>query len=84
MTSFYPRVPQFTPERPRMSAEQMFWIVKHGARYTGMAAWDGLFGKDASGKENSDAKITTAVTFLSRLDSLPPAADAEWRKKGSN
>ncbi|MGB7281440.1 MAG: cytochrome c [Candidatus Acidiferrum sp.] len=80
-TSFYPRVPQLGQERPRMSAEQTYWVVKHGVRYTGMAAWDGLFGKDASGKEISDEKIWTVVTFLSHLDSLPPEVDAEWRKK---
>ena len=35
-TSFYPRVPQFAQEPPRLSAPQMFWVVKHGVRYTGM------------------------------------------------
>jgi hypothetical protein len=62
----------------------MYWIVKHGVRYTGMAAWDGLFGKDASGKEISDEKIWTAATFIAHLDSLPSAVDAEWRKTSGN
>jgi hypothetical protein len=29
----------------------------------------------------SDDHIWKVVTFLSRLESLPPAVDAEWRKK---
>jgi hypothetical protein len=37
-TSFYPRVPQFAQQQPRLTAPQMFWIVKHGVRYTGMGA----------------------------------------------
>src|SRR5438445_3489596 len=43
--------------------------------------WEGSFGKDASGKDVSDEKIWTAVTFLKHIDALPPAVTAEWRKK---
>jgi hypothetical protein len=49
---------------------QMFWIVKHGVRYSGMGAWGGL---------TSDDNIWKTVTFLSHLKSLPPDVEAEWR-----
>lgn len=48
----------------------MFWIVKHGVRYSGMGAWGGL---------TSDDNIWKTVTFLSHLKSLPPDVEAEWR-----
>jgi len=49
-----------------------------------MFEWDGEFGKDASGRDTSDEKIWRAVTFLTHLDSLPPAVAAEWHKKDNN
>lgn len=70
---FYPRVPQFAVESPHKPDWQLYWIVKHGVRYSGMGAWDGQI---------PDSTIWQVVTFLSRLDSLPPAVDSSWRKKG--
>jgi thiosulfate dehydrogenase len=70
---FYPRVPQFARTPPRKPDWQLYWIVKHGLRYSGMAAWDG---------QVPDSTIWQVVTFLSRLDSLPPSVDATWRKPG--
>jgi mono/diheme cytochrome c family protein len=67
---FYPRVPQFDIEPPLKSDWQMFWIVKHGVRYTGMGAWEG---------EMSDENIWMVVTFLNNLRNLPPEIKAEWR-----
>jgi len=49
-TAFYPRVPQFVQQPPRLTEPQMFWVVKHGVRYTGMAAWDGLLSDDETWK----------------------------------
>jgi len=74
--SFYPPVPQFMSQRPDKPDWQLFWIVKNGVRYSGMSAWDGQWGKAAS-----DDNIWKVVTFLSHLNSLPPAVEAEWRKK---
>jgi mono/diheme cytochrome c family protein len=76
--SFYPAVPQFMSHAPDKPDWQLFWIVKNGVRYSGMSAWDGQWGKDIS-----DDNIWKVVTFLSRLTSLPPAVEAEWRKKQS-
>ena len=80
----YPSAPQFVLHPPRKPEYQLFWIVKSGVRYSGMFAWGGQFAPDSSGKDVSDEKIWTAVTFLSHIASLPPAVDAEWRKKSQN
>ena len=77
----YPNAPQFALHPPRKPDYQLFWIVKGGIRYTGMFAWGGQFAPDASGKDVSDEKIWSIVTFLTHLDSLPSAVDAEWHKK---
>ena len=69
---FYPRVPQFALEPPHKPDWQLYWIVKHGVRYSGMGAWDG---------QVPDSTVWQVVTFLSRLDSLPPSVEAEWKKK---
>jgi len=73
--SFYPRAPQFAEHAPRRPDWQLFWIIKNGVRYTSMPAWDVVFGK------NADEQTWKAVTFLSHLDSLPPAVYAEWHRK---
>jgi mono/diheme cytochrome c family protein len=70
--SFYPRVPQFAQQPSQLTAAQMFWVVKHGVRYTGMAAWDGML---------TDKEIWQAVTFLSQLDHLPASVAEEFRRK---
>jgi mono/diheme cytochrome c family protein len=72
MTSFYPRVPQFAQEPPQLTAPQMFWIVKHGVRYTGMAAWDNLLTDDETWK---------VVTFLANLERLPPRVAEQFHRK---
>ena len=69
-TAFYPRVPQFALNAPDRPDWQLFWIVKHGVRYSGMAPWDG---------EIPDEKIWQVVTFLSRLRNLPPDVDGILR-----
>lgn len=69
-TGFYPRVPQFDVEHPIKPEWQLFWIVKHGVRYTGMGAWQTLA---------PDENIWRVVGFLSHLDHLPAEVDAEWR-----
>jgi mono/diheme cytochrome c family protein len=70
---FYPRVPQFDTQPPIKPDWQMFWIVKHGVRYTGMGAWEG---------EMSDDNIWTVVTFLHNLRNLPPDVQGEWKAQG--
>lgn len=81
-SGLYPPPARFAIDPPRKPDYELFWIIKGGVRYSGMFSWDGQFGKDASGKDISDERIWTAVTFLTHLDSLPPAVNAEWHKKG--
>lgn len=80
-STLYPPPPRFAIDPPRKPDYELFWLIKGGVRYSGMFAWDGQFGKDASGKDISDDRIWTAVTFLTHLNTLPPAVDAEWHKK---
>jgi len=68
-TAFYPRVQQFGDSPPEMPDWQMFWIVKHGIRYTGMGAWEG---------EVPEEKMWQVVTFLSHVRQLPQEVQAEW------
>ena len=80
----YPSAPSFALHPPRKPDYQLFWIIKNGVRYSAMFSWAGQFGKDASGKDISDEKIWTVVTFLTHLDSLPPAVNAEWHRKAQD
>jgi thiosulfate dehydrogenase len=79
----YPSPPQFALHHPSKPDYQLFWIAEHGVRYSGMFVMKGAFRKDASGRDPSDEKIWTAVTFLTHLDALPPAVEAEWRKNAT-
>jgi mono/diheme cytochrome c family protein len=65
----YPPAPQFAQEGADMAVPEMFLVVKHGVRYTGMAAWDGLI---------PEQEMWQVVTFLSRIKNLPPAVAAAW------
>lgn len=66
----YVRPPYF-PKRDVADdpAGQTYWIIAHGARFTGMPA----FGKLLSEKELWDLAF-----FLKRQNDLPPAAKALW------
>ena len=70
-SGFYPRVPQFDSEPPVKPDWQLFWVVKHGVRYTGMGAWENLAPDDQTWK---------VVGFLSHLNNLPLDVEAEWRQ----
>jgi mono/diheme cytochrome c family protein len=70
-SDFYPRIPQFDSEPPQESEAQMFWIVKHGVRYSGMGAWNTLAADD---------DIWRVVTFVAHLKNLPPDVEAQWRR----
>src|SRR5262245_48766976 len=58
-------------EENLIAGAELFWIVKHGIRNTAMPAW---------GRQLSDEDIRQVVAFLKRLDPLPPAVAAEWKK----
>jgi len=60
--NFYPPAPQFGFEPPAKPDWQLYSIVKHGVRYSGMAGWEGEMRED---------EIWKVVTFLTHLHSLP-------------
>jgi mono/diheme cytochrome c family protein len=70
--SFYPPAPQLAGHPPEYTEAEIFWVVKHGIRNTAMLAW---------GRQLSDDNIWQVVSFLKRLDALPPAVAAEWKKE---
>ncbi len=65
--SFYPPVPAFFKDAPDMPENQNFHIIKRGIRWTGMPAWS---------RTLNDEQIWQVVTFLSRIEKLPPAAQS--------
>jgi mono/diheme cytochrome c family protein len=71
-TSFYPRVPQLADVPTPLTAPEIFVAVKHGIRYSGMGAWEGLM---------PERDIWKVAVFLSRVASLPPSVEARWSAK---
>lgn len=57
---------------PQYTDAELFWIIKHGIRNTGMPAW---------GRMLSDEDIWQIVAVLKGLDN-PPAVDAQWKGTG--
>lgn len=57
----YPKAPQLSQPQAR-SAEQQFWIIKHGVKMTAMPAW---------GATHSDEQIWDMVAFVRTLPTLP-------------
>ncbi len=55
--------PQLSDLAPRYSEPEMFWIINHGVRRTGMSAY-GVFYKDK--------EMWQEAAFLARIHSLPP------------
>lgn len=67
-----PIVRNMLPEPPylpqvigRWGPEELFWIVRHGLKYTGMPAWPA---------PQRDDEVWAVVAFLERLAGLDPAA----------
>jgi len=60
----YPAAPELAKGTDLTPAEE-FWIIKHGIKMTGMAAW---------GKTHNDTLIWDMVAFLQKLPTLSPAA----------
>jgi mono/diheme cytochrome c family protein len=59
----YPRAPRLT-EPTGLTPEQEFWVIKHGIKMSGMAAW---------GPTHSDELIWDMVAFIDKLPSLSAA-----------
>jgi mono/diheme cytochrome c family protein len=67
--SFYPPAPQLPKGMAQYTDSQLFWLIKHGIRNTGMPAWGGML---------SDEEIWQIVSLLKNSQDLPPSVEAEW------
>jgi mono/diheme cytochrome c family protein len=63
--SFYPPAPGFFKDPPDMTENQNFYVILHGIRWTGMAAWKQTL---------TDEQVWQIVMLLSNIQGLPPAA----------
>jgi mono/diheme cytochrome c family protein len=69
---FYIEAPQLAKDGVEDDPDKMtFWKLKHGIRFSAMPAFGGTL---------SDDDLWKLTTFLSKMDKLPPAAEAEWKK----
>jgi cytochrome c553 len=66
--SFYPPAPQLLRGVSNYTDSQLFWVIKHGIRNTGMPAWGGML---------SDDEIWQTVNVLKHSKELPPSDEAE-------
>lgn len=69
--SLYPEAPRLPEVGTEYSESQIFWVVKHGIRRTGMFA---------NGVWDSDQKLWTIAAYIYRIKSLPPQVAAEIEK----
>jgi mono/diheme cytochrome c family protein len=56
---FYPPAPQLSGGLPQYTEAELFWIIKHGIRNTGMPAWS---------RTLSDEEIWQVVTMLKQSE----------------
>lgn len=70
--SFYPAAPQLPEGMSPYTDAQLFWLIKHGIRNTGMPAWSGML---------SDDEIWQIVSLLRNSRDLPPSVEDEWGKR---
>ena len=72
-TMFYPRVPQLGLEPTSKPDWQVFWIIQHGVRYTGMAG-NGSLMPDGKHLENRDFPDAPARSPARRQRGMAQAA----------
>ncbi|MDT8068680.1 MAG: c-type cytochrome [Terriglobia bacterium] len=68
---FSPPVPQILQRIPHDPDAHLFWMVKHGARMTGMPSWEGVM---------SDDEIWKTVSFIKHSNNLPPDVQQMWEQ----
>jgi mono/diheme cytochrome c family protein len=70
--NFYPRVPDMRePETQNLSDGELFYIIRHGVRLSGMPAW---------GSEHDNADNWKLVHFIRHLPKITPAELDEMKK----
>ena len=70
----FPPVPQLPQVGTEYTEAQIFWVIKHGIRRTGMFA---------NGKWNTDQEMWTMAAYIKRIQSLPPHVQEEIAKPKS-
>ena len=60
-----PEPPYLPPRIPQWEANELFWIVRHGVKFTGMPAWVALERED---------EVWAMVAFLRQLPEMTPEA----------
>jgi len=65
-----PEAPPLDEVATEWSAAEMFWVVKHGIRMTGMPAW---------GPTHSDEQLWAIVAFMQRLPALSADEYQQWQ-----
>jgi len=69
-----PRPPHLPPRLSEWSSDDLFYVVKHGVKFTGMPAWPAL---------RRDDEVWAMVAFLRKLPSLG-AEEYRWLAYGEN
>ena len=69
--SFYPPAPRLTRGATTYTDAQLFWLVKHGIRNTGMPAFGNIL---------SDEQIWQVVTLLNYSGELPASVEG-WNER---
>jgi mono/diheme cytochrome c family protein len=72
--SFHPPPPQFVNKAPDMPADENFYIITHGVRWSGMPAWEQTL---------TPHQIWLVTTFLGKMDQLPAPLAQQWRAQAS-
>jgi mono/diheme cytochrome c family protein len=68
----YPVPPQLPHNGTQYSEPELYWIVKHGIRMTGMSAYGPFY---------SEKELWSLAAFLHRIDKLPPGMIEKMRPK---
>ncbi len=69
--SFYPPAPSLILYPLDDPEWHVYYAIRTGVRYTGMAAWD---------KTLSESDMWKVTAFLTRVEKLPPAVQDYWKK----
>jgi mono/diheme cytochrome c family protein len=70
-----PRPPHLTEVAGHWAPEELFWLVKHGAKMTGMPAF---------GPSHDDETLWNIVAFVSELPAMTPERYATLRDQAGN
>jgi mono/diheme cytochrome c family protein len=69
--SFYPPPPQIIIDPLDDPEWHLYYTIRTGVRYSGMAAWNQAL---------TEADMWKVTAFLSRIQKLPPAVQDYWKK----